>query len=309
MAFEFKLPDIGEGLTEGEVVKWLVKEGDVVDDDQPMVEVMTDKATVEITAPRAGTIAKIHAAEGETVPVGSVMVVIDDGGRRPQRRRPPAPAAPAAEPRTPAPPAAPAPAPAPAPARPRPGAGPGRRRSAPRAHPGGAGHAPARARARRRPRRDPRDGRERPGDPRGRRALRRVRGRRRRCPRPAPAAAARPPGARGRPCRSAPQDERVPLRGMRGKIAEQMVRSKQFAPHFTYVDECDMTEVASLRTQAKAAAAERGVKLTFLPFIIKALVLTLKKFPVVNAWSTTRTTRTSSAATTTSASPPTPTRG
>ncbi len=87
MAFEFKLPDIGEGLTEGEVVKWLVKEGDVVKDDQPMVEVMTDKATVEITAPRAGTIAKIHAAEGETVPVGSVMVVIDDGGARAGRER------------------------------------------------------------------------------------------------------------------------------------------------------------------------------------------------------------------------------
>ena len=64
MAFEFKLPDIGEGLTEGEVVKWLVKEGDVVAEDQPMVEVMTDKATVEITVPRAGTISKINAQEG-----------------------------------------------------------------------------------------------------------------------------------------------------------------------------------------------------------------------------------------------------
>ena len=58
MAYEFKLPDIGEGLTEGEVVKWLVKVGDKVVDDQPMVEVMTDKATVEITAPTAGTIAE-----------------------------------------------------------------------------------------------------------------------------------------------------------------------------------------------------------------------------------------------------------
>ncbi|MFV1958378.1 MAG: biotin/lipoyl-containing protein, partial [Planctomycetota bacterium] len=80
MAFEFKLPDIGEGLTEGEVVKWLVKEGDVVEDDQPMVEVMTDKATVEITAPRAGVIRKIHAAAGETIPVGAVMVEIETRG-------------------------------------------------------------------------------------------------------------------------------------------------------------------------------------------------------------------------------------
>ena len=79
MAYEFKLPDIGEGLTEGEVVTWLVKEGDQVVDDQPMVEVMTDKATVEITAPCAGTIADIRAEEGETIPVGHIMVVIDNG--------------------------------------------------------------------------------------------------------------------------------------------------------------------------------------------------------------------------------------
>jgi len=86
------------------------------------------------------------------------------------------------------------------------------------------------------------------------------------------------------PAPAAPaQDQVVPLRGMRGKIAEQMVRSKQLSPHFTYADECDMTEVATLRKQAKAYAAERGVKLTFLPFIIKALVSTLKKFPIVNS--------------------------
>ena len=70
MALEFKLPDIGEGVTEGEVMKWLVKEGDVVEDDQPMVEVMTDKATVEITSPRAGTIEKILVPDGTKVPVG-----------------------------------------------------------------------------------------------------------------------------------------------------------------------------------------------------------------------------------------------
>ncbi|MDA1196306.1 MAG: 2-oxo acid dehydrogenase subunit E2, partial [Planctomycetota bacterium] len=104
MAFEFKLPDIGEGLTEGEVVKWLVKEGDTVVDDQPMVEVMTDKATVEITAPRAGVIAEIRAAEGEVVPVGNVLVVIDDGkGVAPAAPSAAAPAAPAAQAAAPAP--------------------------------------------------------------------------------------------------------------------------------------------------------------------------------------------------------------
>ena len=68
MAFEFKLPDIGEGLTEGEIVKWLVKEGDVVAEDQPMVEVMTDKATVEITVPRAGTIARSRPRRARSSP-------------------------------------------------------------------------------------------------------------------------------------------------------------------------------------------------------------------------------------------------
>ena len=74
MAFEFRLPDIGEGVAEGEIVKWYVAEGDRVERDQPMVEVLTDKANVEIPAPRAGTILKIHAREGQVVPVESVLV-------------------------------------------------------------------------------------------------------------------------------------------------------------------------------------------------------------------------------------------
>ncbi|MFV1959825.1 MAG: dihydrolipoamide acetyltransferase family protein, partial [Planctomycetota bacterium] len=78
-------------------------------------------------------------------------------------------------------------------------------------------------------------------------------------------------------------DETIPLRGMRARIAEQMVRSKQLAPHFTYADECDMTEVARLREAAKPLAAERGVHLTFLPFLVKALVAAVRKHPVVNS--------------------------
>src|SRR5262252_7294536 len=80
MAFEFRLPDIGEGVVEGEVVRWHVKAGDRVREDQPMVEVMTDKATVEIPSPRAGVIREIRAAEGSMCPVGSVMVVIETDG-------------------------------------------------------------------------------------------------------------------------------------------------------------------------------------------------------------------------------------
>src|SRR5689334_5837569 len=78
--YEFKLPDIGEGVTEGEIVKWLVRPGDVVTEDQPMVEVMTDKATVTITAPKAGKIVETRGDVGGVVPVHAVLVVFDLGG-------------------------------------------------------------------------------------------------------------------------------------------------------------------------------------------------------------------------------------
>src|SRR5262245_57149765 len=77
--WEFKLPDIGEGVTEGEIVSWLVKVGEVVKEDQPMVEAMTDKATVTITSPRAGTIAETRGGVGEIVAVHSVLVVFELG--------------------------------------------------------------------------------------------------------------------------------------------------------------------------------------------------------------------------------------
>src|SRR3954471_537040 len=91
MTYEFRLPDIGEGVVEGEVVRWLVKEGDVLREDQPMVEIMTDKATVEIPAPRAGRVAKRMFNEGQVCPVGKVLITIEmeggaaeaDGGAKP----------------------------------------------------------------------------------------------------------------------------------------------------------------------------------------------------------------------------------
>lgn len=90
MAYEFKLPDLGEGLTEGEIARWLVAEGDEIAEDAPLVEIQTDKTTVEIPSPAAGVVSRILAAEGDVVPVGTVIVVIGgDGGE---------PAAPAAEP-------------------------------------------------------------------------------------------------------------------------------------------------------------------------------------------------------------------
>ena len=76
MTYDVKLPDIGEGVAEGEIVRWLVKSGDAVKEDQPLVEVMTDKASVEIPSPRTGTIATLHVEEGAMVPVGTTIIKI-----------------------------------------------------------------------------------------------------------------------------------------------------------------------------------------------------------------------------------------
>ena len=90
MAYAFKLPDLGEGLTEGEVARWLVAVGDEIAEDQPLVEIQTDKTTVEIPSPAAGLVSRILVAEGEIAPVGAVLVVIgaDDDGATRLRTRP-----------------------------------------------------------------------------------------------------------------------------------------------------------------------------------------------------------------------------
>jgi pyruvate/2-oxoglutarate dehydrogenase complex dihydrolipoamide acyltransferase (E2) component len=89
VAYEFKLPDLGEGLTEGEIARWLVSEGDTVEEDQPLVEIQTDKTTVEIPSPAAGRVARIFVGEGEVVPVGTVLVVIGDGAAAETEAAPP----------------------------------------------------------------------------------------------------------------------------------------------------------------------------------------------------------------------------
>ncbi|MFI5415449.1 MAG: biotin/lipoyl-containing protein, partial [Candidatus Lutacidiplasmatales archaeon] len=80
MVYEFRLPDIGEGVAEGEVVKWFVKAGDTIREDAPLVSVLTDKANVEIPSPKSGTVVALHAKEGQKVKVGGLLVTIDVGG-------------------------------------------------------------------------------------------------------------------------------------------------------------------------------------------------------------------------------------
>ena len=92
MVFEFKLPDLGEGIHEGEIKKWLVKEGDVVKEHQPIAEVETDKAVVDLPSPKAGKILKINFKEGDTVKVGDVVIVIGESGEKVSAKTAKAPA-------------------------------------------------------------------------------------------------------------------------------------------------------------------------------------------------------------------------
>jgi pyruvate dehydrogenase E2 component (dihydrolipoamide acetyltransferase) len=276
MTYEFKLPDIGEGVVEGEVVRWLVKEGDSLREDQPMVEIMTDKATVEIPAPRAGRVAKRMYAEGQLCPVGKVLITIDlDGAAaatttaaaaaKPAQAQTHASAADTAVHATPTVSAAHAP-----------GKSNGTRTASVLATP-----------ATRKLARDMGvDIREVAGTgPAGRITSDDIREHHTGAGGEAstPRGAARPAVvALHTPAREA-ADVRVPFRGVRKKIAENLVRSKHTAAHYTYVEEVDCTDLVTLRRRANERLGARGVKLSFLPFVIKATVAALQKFPQLNA--------------------------
>ena len=266
MAIEFKLPDIGEGIAEGEIVKWLVKQGDVVKEHQSVVEVMTDKATVEVPSPANGTITKIHVKDGQTVPVGTVLFTLATAGA--------ASAKPAAAPaRAPAMALAAAPAATTAPAAPA------------RTSDEKVLAAPS---ARRVARELGIDLHSVPGSGRNG-VVRRADVEAFASSGASRTAAAAPAAAPARP-QYAPVvlapgegETRVPFRGVRRKIAEAMVRSKFTAPHFTVVEEVDVTQLVALKDQAKAMHAASGVKITFMPFIMKATALALAQHPMLNA--------------------------
>jgi pyruvate dehydrogenase E2 component (dihydrolipoamide acetyltransferase) len=264
MIYEFRLPDIGEGLVEGEVVRWLVKEGDLLENDQPMVEIMTDKATVEISAPRGGRVARRLYAEGQSCPVGKVLIEIEMDTGPSEGPVPPA-KGPAGQ--SPSDPTRSDALPAKAAAG---GSGDGTPGTGVLATP-----------ATRKLARDAGvDIRAVSGTgPAGRVTSNDVE----LATRGASGAAKGPaPGAR---TIAEPGDVRVPFRGLRKKIAENMVRSKHTAAHFTYVEEIDCTELVLLRARVnqRLAGGGTGIKLSFLPFIVKATVAALEKFPQLNA--------------------------
>ncbi|HEV8548962.1 MAG TPA: dihydrolipoamide acetyltransferase family protein [Polyangiaceae bacterium] len=285
---EFKLPDIGEGVAEGEIVNWLVQEGDAVAENQEMVEVMTDKATVTIGAPKAGKVAERRFKVGDTVPVGEILIVLElEGGA----------GAPAAAP-------APAKAAAPAPAKAAPAApastgpvasavgdirenlpGMGAPVPAPRANDYFAEKPHAAPATRKLARELGVDLREVAPSGSSGRVTREDVERHASGPRPAaaPAAASAPAAAPPPPPKAAAADERVPIRGLRKRIFENMARSKHTAAHFNYVEECDVGRLIELRERSQPHAQKQGVKLTFLPFIVKAAVAALKLHPRLNA--------------------------
>jgi pyruvate dehydrogenase E2 component (dihydrolipoamide acetyltransferase) len=283
---EFKLPDIGEGVTEGEIVNWLVQDGDAVAENQEMVEVMTDKATVTIGAPKAGKVSERRFKVGDTVPVGEVLIVLDlsGGGAAPaEAPKPAAPPTPAPAPAAPSggpvasavgdireslPGMTPEPTRGPAPASngdfftDKPLAAPATRKLARelgvdlrRVEPSGSSGRVTREDVERHAQ----------GAPAPHAAA------------PAPAAAAAPP------VKTNEGDERVPIRGLRKRIFENMARSKHTAAHFNYIEEVDVGRLIELRDRAKPHAEKAGVKLTFLPFLVKAVVAALKLHPRLNS--------------------------
>jgi 2-oxoisovalerate dehydrogenase E2 component (dihydrolipoyl transacylase) len=250
--YVFKLPDVGEGIAEAEVVAWHVAVGDQVAEDQPLADVMTDKATVELTSPVAGRVIERNGAEGDLLAIGSDLVVLET-----EAGAAAAPPAPKAEPKPAQPEAVVKAAPEPPP------------------RPATSGHALAAPAVRERARALGLDLAGIAGTgPEGRvthadldaaltggRIL------------AAPSAGL------------APREgvDEVKVIGLRRRIAEKMQEAKRRIPHFTYVEEVDVTELEELRAHLNRAHAEARAKLSLLPFLMRALVQALPAWPQINA--------------------------
>ena len=296
MSTSVKLPDVGEGVTEGELVKWLVKPGDTVAADQPVAEFMTDKATVEVPSPVAGVVKELKFKVGDVVPIETVILILEGGA-----------SATATKPSAAAPYAA------------KPGAGNGHqppselsaktgiqdtvnrkpeRESKPSAASGSGGSSAefyppaadskvlATPATRRLARETGVDVNQLKGSGLAGRVTRDdVMGARGSNGKSAPVA--------GRPAMEIPRpafvsqqgalEERVPIRGVRKKIAENMQMAKHIIPHFTLMEEARVDQLVTIRTQAKEHAEKYGVKVTYLPFVIKAVIATCREFPMFNA--------------------------
>jgi len=290
---EVVMPQMGESVAEGTIVRWIKKVGDRVDRDEPLFEISTDKVDAEIPSPWAGVLLEIRANEGETVPVESVVAVIGEAGTAGKAPAPvaaaetpkPAPAPPAPAAAAPPPPVAPLPVATP----PAPVAAPATSTPPEPREPEGAaaGHKQKSSPLVRRIAKDHGVDLSRvPGSGLGGRVTKDDivafldKGGK---PAPAPAPSAAPPPAAHVPAYK-PGDnvEVVPMSVMRRKIAEHMLLSRRTSAHVHSVFEVDYTRVAKIRQARKADYERQGVKLTYMSFLMKAAVDALKAVPVVN---------------------------
>jgi pyruvate dehydrogenase E2 component (dihydrolipoamide acetyltransferase) len=296
MAVDIIMPQMGESIFEGTITKWLKKPGDKIDRDEPLFEISTDKVDAEIPSPAAGVLKEIKVAEGQTVPVQTVVGTIDAAGAA-TAAAPPAPAkpAPAQQPKAEAPkPAAAAPTPAAKPA-PLVSTAPA---AAPSQHPAGDGDkVRSSPLVRRIARENQIDLSQVSGTGAGGRVSKRdilaaVEGGAAAATPATPPPAAKP-GTGGAPAlETAVPRERMyfghyevqPMSIMRQRIAEHMVLSKRTSPHVYSIEEVDVTALVSLRAKLKEKfEQETGTKLTYMPFFIRAAVEGLRAFPTVNA--------------------------
>ena len=293
MATEFKLPDLGENIASGDVVTVFVSPGDVVKPGQPLLEVETDKAVIEVPCPPGGRIASVLVKKGETVKVGQVLVTLEPASgavaAAPAAAKPASPAAAPQPSPAPAQAVAPATVPAPVPASPRPATVPAPAPVAAvateMAPPAGVATAvePAGPAVRRLARELGVDlGRVRGSGPGGRIVREDVVAAVRQASSAGPALRARPDTG------STERDDWGPIRReqmsrMRKTIAANMVRSVQTIPHLTNFDDADVTELEVLRKASAAEYAKNNLKLTALSFVVKAVSLSLRQHPAINA--------------------------
>lgn len=293
---EFKLPEIGEGVVEGEIVRWLKQPGESVQANEALVEVMTDKATIEVPSPVPAVIRELKAQVGDICAVEQVIAILEVGAAAGSASRSegpaPAQASGAAKADVLATPAARALAreqgidlgTLPADER-------GRITKTDVLKAAEAAKTPARPSA---AAASEYGATAASGKPSIAPAVAQATEAYAAAAKPAPAAAetytaAKPAAPEAKPTRPphaaepTAEDEIVPFRGMRRRIAEGLSRSYSTAVHYTYVEQVNVSKLVRLRSEAKAAAAEQGVQLTFLPFIVKAVVHALKRYPIVNA--------------------------
>ena len=268
--FTFNMPDVGEGVAEAEIVEWMVKVGDTVSEDQHLVDVMTDKATIDIESPVDGKVVEVAGEVGDVIAVGSMLLVVEVEGEEaeePKAQAPAPEAAPASEPTAEtAPESAPKPVPEPAKVtEPAPITGGSEAQAA------DAAKVLATPAVRKRARdlgvdlaqvKPAEDGRVRHGDLDQYLSYNSEGGF----------------SAAG----TTREDEAIKVIGLRKRIAQNMSAAKRNIPHFTYVEECDVTELERMRTQLNADRGDKP-KLTMLPLLISAFCKLIPDYPMINA--------------------------